>query len=31
MRPEHRWLFGVEQVTPQSGILLRGGGRVWLY
>ncbi len=31
MRPERRWLFGVEQVTPQSGIALRSGGRVWLY
>jgi hypothetical protein len=31
MRPEHRWLFGMEQVTPQSGVALRSGGQVWLY
>ncbi len=31
MRPERRWLFGVEQVTPQSGVALRLGGHVWLY
>jgi len=31
MRPERRWLFGVEQVTPQSGVVLRSGGHVWLY
>jgi hypothetical protein len=31
MRPERRWLFGVEQRTPQSGAALSGGGRVWLY
>ena len=31
MRPERRWLFGVEQVTPQSGVALRSGGQVWLY
>ena len=31
MRPERRWLFGREQVTPQSGVALRSGGRVWLY
>jgi hypothetical protein len=31
MRPERRWLFGVEQFTPQSGVALRSGGRVWLY
>jgi len=31
MRPERRWLFGVEQVTPQKGTRLRSGGRVWLY
>lgn len=31
MRPERRWLFGVEQVTPQSGTALRSGGQVWLY
>ena len=31
MRPERRWLFGREQVTPQSGVALRAGGHVWLY
>lgn len=31
MRPERRWLFGMEQVTPQSGVVLRSGGQVWLY
>jgi hypothetical protein len=31
MQPERRWMFGVEQVTPQSGVPLRSGGRVWLY
>ena len=31
LRPERRWLFGVEQVTPQSGVALRSGGHVWLY
>jgi hypothetical protein len=31
MRPERQWLFGIEQVTPQSGIALRSGARVWLY
>jgi len=31
MRPERRWLFGMEQVTPQSGVHLRSGGQVWLY
>jgi len=31
MRPERRWMFGVEQFTPQSGVTLRSGGRVWLY
>jgi hypothetical protein len=31
MRPERRWMFGVEQVTPQSGVALRSGGQVWLY
>lgn len=29
--PERRWLFGREQVTPQAGIPLRAGGRVWLF
>jgi hypothetical protein len=31
MRPERRWLFGIEQVTPQSGVALQSGGQVWLY
>lgn len=31
MRPERRWLFGREQVTPQVGVSLPSGGRVWLY
>lgn len=31
MRPERRWLFGVEQFTPQDGVVLRSGGQVWLY
>jgi hypothetical protein len=31
MAPERRWIFGVEQFTPQSGVALPSGGRVWLY
>lgn len=31
MRPERRSIFGIEQVTPQSGVALRPGGQVWLY
>jgi hypothetical protein len=31
MRPERRWLLGVPQFTPQSGVALPMGGRVWLY
>jgi len=31
LRPERRWLFGFEQMMPQSGVALRSGGRVWLY
>jgi len=31
MRPERQWLFGVERPTPQTGVELRRGGRVWLY
>ncbi len=31
MRPERRWVFGMEQVTPQLGVALRSGGHVWLY
>jgi hypothetical protein len=30
-RPERQWLFGREQVTPQSGMKLAAGARVWLY
>jgi hypothetical protein len=29
--PERRWLFGVEQFTPQTGAALRSGGTVWIY
>ena len=29
--PERRWLFGIEQFTPQKGVELRSGGRVWIY
>jgi hypothetical protein len=31
MPPERRWLFGIEQRTPQTGRALASGGRVWLY
>jgi len=31
MRPERRWMFGLEQFTPQSGVALPSGGHVWLY
>lgn len=31
MRPERRWMFGLEQLTPQSGLPLPSGGRLWLY
>lgn len=31
MRPERRWMFGREQLTPQSGMALPSGGRIWLY
>jgi hypothetical protein len=31
MRPERRWLFGMEQRTPQTGLALPLGGRIWLY
>ena len=31
MRPEQRWLFGLEQRMPQTGTRLPRGGRVWLY
>ncbi|HWT80621.1 MAG TPA: hypothetical protein VN648_17690 [Candidatus Methylomirabilis sp.] len=29
--PERRWILGIEQFTPQSGMLLPSGGRIWLY
>jgi hypothetical protein len=29
--PERRWLFGIEQFTPQSGVSLPSGGYLWLY
>jgi hypothetical protein len=31
MRPEQQWVFGIEQRTPQAGLQLRRGGRLWLY
>jgi len=31
MPPERRWVFGVKRFTPQSGVALPSGGRVWLY
>ena len=31
MPPELRWIFGIEQYTPQKGVTLRAGGRVWLF
>jgi hypothetical protein len=31
MRPERRWMFGIEQFTRQTGVALPSGGRVWLY
>jgi hypothetical protein len=31
MWPERQWLFGVECRTPQAGVALPRGGRVWLY
>ena len=31
MRPQRRWLFGIEQVSPQPGLTLPSGGRVWMY
>jgi hypothetical protein len=31
MAPERRRLFGVEQFTPQQGLSLPSGGRLWLY
>lgn len=29
--PERQWLFGLERVTPQTGLALASGGRVWFY
>ncbi|MCE5228151.1 hypothetical protein LLG95_00960 [bacterium] len=31
MKPEQQWIMGKEQFTPQRGIELKRGGRVWLY
>jgi hypothetical protein len=31
MPPERQWLFGVERTSPQTGIALPRGGRVWLF
>jgi len=31
MLPERRWILGVEQFTPQTGVPLSLGGRVWLF
>ena len=31
MRPERRWMWGVEQFTSQSSVALPSGGSVWLY
>jgi hypothetical protein len=31
MLPELRWILGIQQHAPQSGVSLPGGGRVWLY
>jgi hypothetical protein len=31
LRPEHQWMCGIEQVTPQHGHVLPRGGRVWLF
>jgi hypothetical protein len=31
MAPERQWIFGVERVTPQLGVRLSSGARVWLY
>jgi hypothetical protein len=31
LRPQRQWLLGLEQATPQHGVALRAGGRVWLY
>ena len=29
--PERRWIFGIEQISRQSGISLSSGVRVWLF
>ncbi len=31
MRPEREWLFGVERGSPQAGVALARGGKVWLF
>jgi hypothetical protein len=31
LRPERQRLFGMEQVRPQSGVPLPGGGCLWLF
>ena len=31
LRPERQWLFGVECVSPQTGVTLPRGGKVWLF
>jgi hypothetical protein len=31
MRPERQWLFGVEQVSCQTGMALPRGGKLWLF
>jgi hypothetical protein len=29
--PERQWLLGMERHSPQAGVKLRSGGKVWLY
>ncbi len=31
LRPERQWLFGQERVSPQVGVALPRGGKVWLF
>jgi hypothetical protein len=31
MAPEQRWLFGLKQITRQSGFTLSSEARVWLF
>ncbi len=31
MWPERQSMFGVEQLSPQRGVQLKRGGRVWLF